>query len=92
MTEIHQKVQIIRKQKGLSQRQLSQIAGMPQSYLSKVESGQVDLRLSSLQAITTALDIELMLVPKLYQPAVDAILTGQATQTPRWQLDEFEDD
>lgn len=73
-----------RNAKHLSQRQLSKLAGVPQSHISRIESNQVDLRLSSLVAIANALDLELALVPRQAMPAVQSI-TRQAAQnmTPR---------
>lgn len=62
-----------RKSKGLSQRGLAQLAGVPQSYISKIESGRIDLRLSSLVDIARALDLELALVPRKAMPAVQSI-------------------
>ena len=49
--------------KGLSQRALSEGAGVPQSHISKIERGGVDLRHSSLVEIARALDLEVTLVP-----------------------------
>lgn len=63
-----------RKRKGLSQRELSTKSGMPQSHISKIESGTVDLRASSLVALARALDLELELVPKKTVPAVKSIM------------------
>ena len=59
--------------KKLSQRNLSQLAGVPQSHISKIESNQVDLRLSSLVALANALDLEVTLVPRKAMPAVQLI-------------------
>ena len=50
--------------KGLSQRALSERAGVPQSHISKIERGGVDLRHSSLVEIARALDLEVTLVPR----------------------------
>jgi len=63
-----------RKRKGLSQRELSTKSGVPQSHISKIESGTVDLRASSLVALARALDLELELVPKKTVPAVKSIM------------------
>ncbi|HYW76310.1 MAG TPA: helix-turn-helix transcriptional regulator [Gammaproteobacteria bacterium] len=63
-----------RKGKGLSQRALAKLAGVPQSHISKIESGAVDLRLSSLVEIARALDLEVTLVPKKHLAAVQSIV------------------
>lgn len=62
-----------RKTKGLSQRDLSARAGVPQSHISKIETGGVDLRISSLASIAHALDLEIVLVPRKVIPAVKSI-------------------
>lgn len=62
-----------RKAKGLSQRELSARAAVPQSHISKIENNAVDLRISSLAAIAHALDLELSLVPLKALPAVRSI-------------------
>lgn len=63
-----------RARKGLSQRELSAKSGVPQSHISKIESGRVDLRVSSLVALARVLDLELELVPKKSIPAVKSIV------------------
>lgn len=71
-----------RKQKGLSQRELSAKSGVPQSHISKIESGSVDLRVSSLIALARVLDLELALVPRKTVPAVQSIVrSNQKTVT-----------
>ncbi|WP_353172760.1 helix-turn-helix domain-containing protein [Paracandidimonas soli] len=60
--------------KNLSQRELSKLAGVPQAHISRIESNQVDLRLSSLAAISNALSLEVMLVPRKAMPAVRSIV------------------
>ena len=62
-----------REKKGLSQRALSARAGVPQSHISKIESGAVNLTVSSLTAIANALELELALVPRKAAPAVRTI-------------------
>ena len=63
-----------RKRKGLSQRELSTKSGVPQSHISKIENGGVDLRVSSLIALARVLDLELALVPRKTVPAVKSIV------------------
>jgi transcriptional regulator with XRE-family HTH domain len=60
-----------RKDKGLTQRELGKRVGLPQSHISKIESGAVDVQLSSLVEITRALDLEVKLVPRKALPAIE---------------------
>lgn len=89
-----------RKNKGLSQRALSTLSGVPQSHISKIEAGEVDLRLSSLIELARALDMELTLVPRNMGPAVQSIIRGArltaspegtATQKDRRELARLQD-
>ena len=67
----------LRKARGarkLSQRALSAKAGLPQGHISRIEAGEVDLRLSSFVGLARALDLEPMLVPRRQIKAVDAII------------------
>lgn len=68
-----------RGKKNLSQRDLSAISGVPQSHISKIEKAGVDLRVSSLNALANALDLELTLVPRKAIPAVKSIARGSET-------------
>ena len=63
-----------RVRKGFSQRELSARSGVPQSHISKIESGGVDLRVSSLIALARVLDLELFVVPKKSVPAIKSII------------------
>jgi transcriptional regulator with XRE-family HTH domain len=67
-----------RVRKGFSQRELSTRSGVPQSHISKIESGGVDLRMSSLIALARALELELFVVPKKSVPGISSIIrSGQ---------------
>ncbi len=81
-----------RETKGISQRELSAKSGVPQSHISKIEAGSVDLRLSSLVALARALDLELALVPRKSVSAVRSIMRSSAQQAeparPAYSLDE----
>ncbi len=72
--EISYSLRRAREAKGLSQRALAGLSGVPQSHISKIESGGVDLRLSSLVEIARALDLELVLVPRKGLSAVNSII------------------
>ncbi|MEN8133473.1 MAG: helix-turn-helix transcriptional regulator [Pseudomonadota bacterium] len=67
-----------REARELSQRALSAMAGVPQSHISKIENGAVDLRVSSLVALARVLDLELVLVPRKATPAVQSIARSSA--------------
>ncbi len=80
-----------REQQGLSQRELSARSGVPQSHISRIESGSVDLRTSSLVALARALGLELMLIPRKAVPAAQSIVrtdTHDAPVRPAYGLDE----
>ncbi len=88
-----------REKRGLSQRAFSREIGVPQSRISKIESGAVDLRTSNLLELSRALGLEVMLVPRQLVPAVKSVIdqTGKAgkdyeTQRPLYQLDDEGDD
>ena len=69
--------------KNLSQRELSKLAGVPQAHISRIESNQVDLRLSSLAAIANALDLEVALVPRKAMSAVRSIARQAVSESSR---------
>lgn len=69
-----------REAKGLSQRALSELSGVPQSHISKIENGEVDLRVSSLVELARVLDLELALVPRKSVPAVSAIVRSTSDE------------
>jgi transcriptional regulator with XRE-family HTH domain len=71
-----------RQAKSLSQRALGARTGVPQSHISKIESGGADLRLSSLIELARALDLELKLIPRRAIPAVEAVVRSVAPSTP----------
>ncbi len=75
-----------REKKGLSQRALSARAGVPQSHISKIETGGVNLTVASLAAIANALDLEITLVPRKAVPAVKSI-TRSVGDVPRASQD-----
>lgn len=79
--EISRTLKAAREAKGLSQRALARMAGVPQSHISKIENAGVDLRVSSLAEIARALDLELTLLPRKTVPAVKSIVRSGRTLT-----------
>lgn len=87
--EIITQLKEARRHQGLTQRDLSAKAGVPQSHISKIESGHVDIKVSSLVALARVLGLELMLIPRRYILAVQAITSQQAQsaqQQPAYSL------
>lgn len=83
VADIARKLKEARKAKGLSQRALAKLAGVPQSHISKIETTGVDLRISSLTEIARALDLELTLVPRKTVSAVNSIVRSTQPSAPR---------
>ncbi|MBS0655040.1 MAG: helix-turn-helix transcriptional regulator [Verrucomicrobia bacterium] len=85
-----------RLEKGLSQRALSTRSGVPQSHISKIESGLVNLQTSSLIELARALDLELLLVPRVLVHTVQALQRGMKQKgsqpRPKYHLDEEENE
>jgi transcriptional regulator with XRE-family HTH domain len=79
-------------------RQLSQAAlaarlGLRQRQISDLERGNVDARVSTIQNVARALDLELMLIPRPLISAVEALqrASGGGDQRPLYALDEEEE-
>ncbi len=70
-----------RETQGLSQRELSALSGVPQSYISKVESGDVDIRVSSLVQLALILELKLVLVARRNLPALNALQLSYPAET-----------
>ena len=83
--EIAASVREARIAKALTQKELGQRVGLPQSHISKIEKGTVDLKLSSLVEIARALDLEITLVPRKALPAVEGAVRahGATVETSR---------
>lgn len=93
--ELTDKLKAARQKKGLSQRAFAKIAGLPQSRLSKIENGLVDLQTSNLLEIARTLDLELMLIPRQAVPAVNSLIRQSAnpavpTNSPLYKLRDME--
>ena len=89
MEDIIKKLRAARKTKGLTQGTLGAKMGLPQSHISQIEAGKIDIRLSSFWEMARLLDLEPMLVPRSLTPAVRSIISGdkEKTSQPAWQPD-----
>jgi len=84
-----------RKTKGLSQGQLTGKLGFPQSYLSSIENGKHDVRLSTFIELARILDLEVVLAPRQLSPAVKQMIqefAGEATSDERAFIPTGDDD
>ena len=93
-----------RKEKSLSQRDLSLKLGLPQSHLSKIENALVDLQASTLIELARVLDREVMLIPRPLISTIQSILDqysqtslsesvkDSALEEPLYSLDEEEEE
>lgn len=93
-----------RKRKGISQRALGEQVGLPQSHVSRIESGAIDVQASNLVALARALDLELVLIPRQLLPTVAELQRGiestpvhaapptTASQLPAYRLPDGDDD
>ena len=89
-----------RRAKKLSQQALGRKTGLPQSHISKIERGKVDVGLATLIQMLRVLDLEIMLIPRQLVPAVQSIQrTGGSTRAaeseqerPPHRLGEAEDE
>ncbi len=77
--EITTSIRAARKAKALTQKELGQRVGLPQSHISKIEKGAVDLQLSSLVQIARALELEVKLVPRKALAAVEGAIRAHGT-------------
>jgi transcriptional regulator with XRE-family HTH domain len=67
-----------RDARGMSQRAISDRAGLTQSHISQIESGKMEPGLSSFIELARALDLEVMLVPKRWVAGVQALVKAHA--------------
>lgn len=70
-------IKYIRTQLGISQKALAKRARVPQSTVSRIEQGQKDMNLSTLNKILGAISCDLVIAP-LLQDSIDALRRGQA--------------
>lgn len=57
--EIGNKVKVFRKEKGINQKKLAQMAGISNSFLCDIEVGRTSPSIKTLEAIAKALDINM---------------------------------
>jgi HTH-type transcriptional regulator/antitoxin HipB len=91
IADIVRQLKSARKKKGLSQRAFARVVGIPQSRLSKIENGLVDIQTSTFLELSRFLDLEPLLIPRQLVPAVKSLTrqkSGKTSDTPIYSLDE----
>lgn len=88
MNAIIEQLKLSRQAIGLTQSEVGQKLGLPQSHVSKIEQGGTDPRLSTVSDMARVLNQELVLVPRQLLSQVRALLHGEEDHARRWQLDE----
>ena len=91
INKIIETLKAARVAKGWSQRTLSQKVGIPQSHISKIESGAVDLKTSNLMEMARTLDMEVMLVPRTMIITIRSLLSQETikdTPPPAYRINE----
>lgn len=68
-----------RRAKGLSQQVLAAKVSVPQSHISRIESGQVNLTLASFVEIARTLELDVMLVPRQMVALVKGFMQPKQT-------------
>lgn len=84
-----------RKELGMSQRELSIKSHVPQSHISKIESGKVDLQISSLIDLARILEMEPMLIPRSLIHTVSALLRPRSPNDeprPKYSIEKDDDE
>ena len=93
LEEIVKTLKEARKKKGLSQKTLGNKVGLPQSHISKIERGEVDLQTTSLIQLARTLELEVVLVSPMYVSVVHALERGgHSQQTSMYEVTEEDED
>jgi HTH-type transcriptional regulator/antitoxin HipB len=64
-------VQRFRRDAGLNQTQLAQLSGQRQEMISKIETGQGGVKLSTIYEVLAALNLEIIIAPRTRSSSAD---------------------
>ena len=94
--DMRNEIKQARTQRGWSQRELGAAAGLPQSHISGIESGEVVPRYDTLLDLIRVLDLDLLVVPRSLVPAVQSLIRSQkepdSAEKPLYAVDEEHDE
>jgi XRE family transcriptional regulator, fatty acid utilization regulator len=68
------RLRVAREASGLTQAEVSQATGIAASNLSTIENGKVDIRLSTLERVLDALQVDIQLVPRNRRISLDEVV------------------
>lgn len=99
MRKVGESIKAARRKLGLAQRPFAQRAGLGQNLVVRAEKNE-DVRLSTLEKLAQAGELELMLVPRELAPAVRSLMIAyekgesidNALEQPMYALDDEEAD
>jgi transcriptional regulator with XRE-family HTH domain len=69
----HAMIRALRAALHMTQSQLAKRAGLPQSHLARIESGKVDLQISTLRKVLAALFCDMLVVPQMKRSLEDVL-------------------
>ena len=72
--EIARALKDARQAAGMSQRALASLVSLPQSHISKIETGAVDAQISTIVEIARVLGLDLRLIPRQGLATVDSLV------------------
>lgn len=75
--ELISSLKAAREQKRISQHELANKVGVPQSHISKIENGNVNIRLSSFIQLARTLELEVLLVPRQDVTLIRSIINSK---------------
>lgn len=78
VAELLEQLRAARLTQGLSQRQLGERVGLPQSNIARLESGNTDPGLSKIIELARALDLDLQLIPRKALPTIQGAMRANA--------------
>lgn len=86
-------IRLAREGRGLRQQDLAARIGLRQRQISDLERAAMDPRLSTIQNVARALDLEVMLVPRHLIATVEGLQRGgHGSTTPMYALEDEEEE
>ena len=88
MKSICKHLKLLREAKKMGQTLFGTKVGLPQSHISKIETEEIDPRLSTVVNMARVLDQELILVPRGLVSHINALIHGEKEGERRWKPDD----